>query len=317
MMRRLLISPFFAPGGIAAFWATFWLGPRRNQSPILPEYAYVFQTLGTLILWFGWFGFNGVSTLYIVGFGEVAAKVMVCTTISAAAGAISTLYMSAFYDLYISRIDERFTVRLNNATNGVLAGLVGITAGCSVVDPYGALCIGVGAGMTYMFASKHLHRVRCFGVDGSWGTGTIDDVIDAIPVHGCCGFYGTIMVGFFATENNYARAYYPARASECAGVFYGGNGKMLAANFVFCLANIAWTSCCSILVFGGLKFVGLIRVDAEVEELGMDISEHGAHDTTTNPNFSVGDAKQKTPAVNVELAHVRGSGAAARASHGE
>jgi ammonia channel protein AmtB len=135
-----------------------------------------------------------------------------------------------------------------------------------------------------MFTSKMLARVPCFGADGNFGTGTIDDVIDAIPVHGFCGIYGVLMAGFFATPHNYGMAYYSARATECAGVFYGGSGNMLAAQILFIFANLCWTSVCSICVFGGLKFVGLLRVAADVESDGMDVSEHGA---SGNGNYSI------------------------------
>jgi len=287
-------------GGVAAFWATFFLGERRDKDPELPSYAYVFQALGTLILWFGWYGFNGVSTLYIVGYGQVAAKVMVCTTISAAAGCISTLYFSAFIDKYVEKTDAVLTMRLCNATNGVLAGLVSVTAACSVIEPYAALLIGMGAAPVYIFTSRKLKRVVCFGADGNWGTGTIDDVIDAIPVHGFCGLYGVIMAGFFATPHNYGMSYYSARADECAGVFYGGSGAMLAANVVFLLANFAWTSACSICVFGGLKSFGLLRVDNEVENAGMDVSEHGASKNFYMVPVEVDTSKKSGPKLVAE-----------------
>jgi Amt family ammonium transporter len=263
-------------GGVAAFWACFFLGERRDKNPELPGYAFVFQCLGTLILWFGWFGFNGVSTLYIVGYGQVAAKVMVCTALSASAGAVANLYLNALWDKFVVGTDGHLTVRLGNATNGVLAGLVGITAACAVVEPYAALIIGAGTAPVYMLTSKLLARVPCFGADGHFGTGCVDDVIDAIPVHGFCGIYGVLAAGLFATPHNYGMAYYSARADECAGIFYGGSGAMLSAQLVFILANLCWTSACSIVVFGGLKGVGLLRVAADVEEDGMDVSEHGA-----------------------------------------
>merc|ERR1712159_68821 len=104
----------------------------------------------------------------------------------------------------------------------------------------------------------------------------IDDVVDASPVHGFCGAYGVIMVGLLATESNYAAAYYSDRADDCAGIFYGGNGKMLAANIVFVIAIFLWVTLTSLLVFGPLKLLGLLRVHPSVEELGMDSSEHGA-----------------------------------------
>jgi len=263
-------------GGTAAFWAVFFLGERRNKSPELPGYAYVFQLLGTMILWVGWFGFNGVSTLYIINYGQVASKTMVCTVLSAAASAVTCLWGSAFYDKNVTQVDEHITVRLQNATNGALAGLVGVTAGCSVVDPGGAIVIGIGAAWVYILGSRGLKKVKCFGADGKWGTGYIDDVIDAIPVHGMCGAYGVIMTGLLATKDNYARAYYAARAADCAGLLYGGTGGALGANIIFIVVDVLWTSFWSILVFGTLKTLNLLRVDSDTEDIGMDASEHGA-----------------------------------------
>jgi Amt family ammonium transporter len=119
--------------------------------------------------------------------------------------------------------------------------------------------------VVYVFSSKLLK-----------GLG-IDDVVDAVPVHGFCGCYGVIMAGLFATKENYAAAYgiYDGAEDECAGLFYGGSGAQLGANLVFVLFVFCWTGSCSLAVFGALKFAGLLRVSAEVEDEGMDSSEHG------------------------------------------
>jgi Amt family ammonium transporter len=105
----------------------------------------------------------------------------------------------------------------------------------------------------------------------------IDDVVDAIPVHGFCGCYGVLMAGLFATKENYAAAYgiYDGAVDECAGAFYGGSGAQLGANIVFVLFVLCWTGACSLVVFGGLKVTGMLRVSAEVEDEGMDTSELG------------------------------------------
>lgn len=123
-------------GGIAAFWGAYFLGPRRafvQGQVVIPEYGPVFQTLGVLILWMGWYGFNGVSTLYIVGYSQVAAKTMVTTTLAAGTGGVTTLLLQTIVEG--KNADGKHTVRLESANNGVLAGLVAITAGCSVVEP--------------------------------------------------------------------------------------------------------------------------------------------------------------------------------------
>lgn len=231
-------------------------------SDYAPAYGPIFQTLGTLILWMGWYGFNGVSTLYLVNYGLVAAKTMVCTTIAAGTGAVTTLFLGA---LVSPRNPDTggMVLSLGHATNGVLAGLVAITAPCSTCEPYGAFIIGFLAAPVYLGATAFLEYL------------VIDDVVNAIPVHGFCGAFGCLMASFFATKNNYGDAYYSSRAEKCAGVLYGGDGSSLMAAVVFILADIAWTSFFSIAVFGTLSLAGLTRVTDAVEEAGMDSSEHG------------------------------------------
>lgn len=250
-------------GGVAALVASAFLGPRKSfvdGTIETPVYGPVFQTLGVLILWFGWYGFNGVSTLYIVNYAGVAAKTMVTTTISAGTAALFTLVLG---NLVEGKENGKYHIRLSYVNNGVLAGLVAITAGCSTCEPYGAFCIGAGAAPVYVFSSRML---KSFG---------IDDVVDASPVHGFCGAYGVIMAAFFATQNNYSAAYYSDRKEKCAGVFYGGDGNLLAANVVFVLLVLGWTGVLSCIVFGSMKALGILRVSSEVEEAGMDASEHG------------------------------------------
>ena len=299
-------------GGVAAFWGAFFLGPRLARggkkakklmplpSDYAPVYGPIFQTLGTLILWMGWYGFNGkeqsppcvistpfvtkdtccqpfpfvlmmfsltlylhfsesgVSTLYLVNYGLVAAKTMVCTTIAAGTGAVTTLFLGA---LVSPRNPDTggMVLSLGHATNGVLAGLVAITAPCSTCEPYGAFIIGFLAAPVYLGATAFLEYL------------VIDDVVNAIPVHGFCGLFGTLMAAFFATKDNYGDAYYSSRAEKCAGLLYGGDGTSLLCAVVFILADVCWTSTLSILVFGTLNILpgNLLRVTTAVEEAGM------------------------------------------------
>lgn len=252
-------------GGVAAIVGAIMLGPRRSfldGTTQVPSYGPIFQTLGVLILWFGWYGFNGGSTLAIVGYGQVAAKTMVTTTLAAAAGALSTLIIGSSLD---SAAEQKSVIKLEYANNGILSGLVGITASCAVVEPYAAVIIGAGAGAVYLLASKTLKKCG------------IDDVVDAFPVHGCCGCYGVLMAALFATKENYNAAYgiYDGAADTCAGLFYGGSGNGFAAALAFCTFVLLWTGVCSLVIFGGLKKAGLLRIDESSEEVGMDASEHG------------------------------------------
>jgi len=253
-------------GGVAALVGATLLGPRRSfveGNSQTPVYGPVFQTFGTLILWFGWYGFNGGSTLAIVGYGNLAAKTMCTTTISAASGAVFTLILGSVLD---TRASGKPVIKLEYANNGVLAGLVGITSACATVEPYGAFFIGAGAAPVYVFASRLLVKLG------------IDDVVDAIPVHGFCGAYGVISAGLWTTPHNYLSAYgiYDGAEKTCAGLFYGG-GTQLVANFVFILFVLVWTGSWSLLIFGLLKAMGQLRVTEQVEDDGMDVSEHGSN----------------------------------------
>ncbi|CAM9265764.1 unnamed protein product [Ectocarpus fasciculatus] len=246
-------------GGLAALAAAIVVGPRTGRfnedgtANTLPQQSAVLQTLGTLILWFGWYGFNGVSTLAINGLAGVAAKTMVTTTISAAFGAVTTVLLGK---LNLGYWDG------GAANNGLLAGLVGVTAGCSTCEPEGAMVIGIVSGFVYTYSSKLLVMLR------------IDDVVDAIPVHCFCGAWGVFAASLFATKDNYAAAYYDDRP-KCAGAFYGGNGNAVAANVVFILAVTAWVLATCMALFLGINAVIGMRVDKEMEQIGMDDSKHG------------------------------------------
>ena len=161
-------------GGVAAFVGAMLIGPRRaylvNELKV-PRYGPIFQTLGVFILWFGWFGFNGVSTLLFSGYTEVAAKAMVATTIAAGVGTVTTIVVGMMREGKDKKTG-RYTIRLEHANNGALAGLVSITASCSVVEPYGAAIIAGTGGCVYLAACEFLEHYA------------IDDVVKAFPVHG-------------------------------------------------------------------------------------------------------------------------------------
>mmetsp|Transcript_23009 Transcript_23009/g.33385 ORF Transcript_23009/g.33385 Transcript_23009/m.33385 type:complete len:486 (-) Transcript_23009:187-1644(-) len=247
-------------GGCAALVAAIAVGPRLGRfNPDgsvndLPQQSAVLQTLGTLILWFGWFGFNGVSTLAISGLAGVAARTMVTTAIAAASGALTTVTLGKILTGIID---------IGLANNGILAGLVSITAPCSTCTGEGAFIIGIIGGLVYYGASTMLKKLK------------IDDVVDAAPVHMFCGMWGVLAAGLFATEDGYASAYYSDRADKCCGAFYGCGGKTFGANFVFIIAVACWTLSLSLILFYGIKFTVGLRVPKEMEEAGMDISKHG------------------------------------------
>jgi Amt family ammonium transporter len=167
-------------GGITALYATIILGPRRGRfydeegEPIEPQrfpgHSVALQLLGTMVLWFGWFGFNSGSALLlpVEEKGLVAANAAVSTALSAAAGGITALFTNLL-------LEERRTGEYNfimlMATNGALSGLVAVTSGCAVLEPWVAVVVGMIAGWNYLWSHWLLERFR------------IDDAVDAIPVH--------------------------------------------------------------------------------------------------------------------------------------
>ncbi|GMH51865.1 hypothetical protein TrRE_jg5056 [Triparma retinervis] len=253
-------------GGCSALVAAIVLGPRigrfyddkgdKLQVPTdMPGHSASLQILGTFILWVGWYGFNPGSTLGIMysGAAEVAALAAVTTTIAAASGCISALAIRYFAGPVGSR-----TYDLTAAQNGALGGLVAITAGCSVVQPWAAVPIGAVAGAVYLGASNLLLKL------------CIDDTVDAVPVHMANGIWGCIATGLFCDPKLHAVAY----GAGVEGLFYGG-GKLLAAEVCLVLFVIGWVSCLMGPFFMLLNKIGWFRVTIEEEEVGLDISKHG------------------------------------------
>ena len=138
--------------------------------------------------------------------------------------------------------------------NGLLAGLVGVTAGCAVVSTIGALIIGALAGALVVVAVQFFDRIR------------IDDPVGAISVHGVCGAFGTLMVGFFANE--------PDLGVE--GLFYGGGASQLVSQVIGVVSVGAFVIITAFLLFSALKATVGLRVDESEEREGLDVHEHGA-----------------------------------------
>ena len=177
-------------GGICGLVGAIFLGPRLGrfaEDGTVKEMRgsnLALALLGVIFLWIGWYGFNCGSTLAVSGgISRVAGKIAVTTTISAAS---SGLTMVLYQRLFGSHHDF---IALGNA---ILAGLVSITAGCAVVEPWGGFCIGVIGCLGYLLASTILLKLR------------IDDPLDAFPVHGFCGMWGVLAVGIFGTDKTAA-----------------------------------------------------------------------------------------------------------------
>lgn len=248
-------------GGVAALVGAIFLGPRTGRfSPSgecidMPGHSSVLVALGTFILWFGWYGFNPVSTLAFE-YMETAARVAVTTTLGAAAGGVTAL-----------SIHYGFTKSLDVGPmcNGILAGLVSITGNCVVIEPWAAALIGaIGAAIYYGFSAL-LRKLK------------IDDPLDASSVHGACGAWGVIAAGLFAKQKYVLNDYGAEGGADDYGALYGGGGKQLGNQIAGVLAIIAWVGFTSSVLFGVLKYAGMLRVPVEEEEVGLDTSHHGGN----------------------------------------
>ena len=215
---------------------------RNGKVYALPGHSLTIATLGVFLLWFGWFGFNPGSQLGASGRDNAVAisSVFLTTNIAAAAGGLSAL-LTAW-----ARYGKP---TLSLSLNGVLAGLVGVTAGCDLVSPFGAAMIGVICGVAMVFAVSFFDNVV-----------RIDDPVGAISVHGVCGTLGTILTGLFATE---------------AGLFYGGGAGFLGIQVLGALVTAAWALVMALIIFSIIKKTVGLRVDRRVEEEGLDVYEHG------------------------------------------
>lgn len=234
-------------GGWIALVGAAVLGPRLGKygkdkkSKAIPGHNLTIATLGVFILWFGWFGFNPGSQLAASGDSKVAiSHVFLTTNLAAAAGGIFSL---------ITAWLKYKKPSLSLTLNGVLAGLVGITAGCDAVSPVGAIIIGVVCGIVMVFSVEFIDRVL-----------KIDDPVGASSVHGVCGFVGTILTGLLALDG---------------GLFYGGGWSMVVTQLIGAVVIGAWAAGAGFVIFKGIDLIFGLRVEKRVEEEGLDIYEHG------------------------------------------
>ena len=245
-------------GGFSGLMGAIMVGPRKGRFVeakdsagnviVHREHNKLLASLGVCILWFGWYGFNAGSTLMVSGgTSAVAAKVCVTTTLSAAsAGLTCTIFSRVVY--------KNFDLMLS--LNGVLAGLVSITANCSVVDDWCALIIGFIGAFVFMGASALLKKLK------------IDDPLDACPIHGFAGFWGCLCSGIFASDFNIANTYGNVNNAMSSGEQFG-------VQFVGALIIVAWTVVTSGAMFYAIKMTIGMRVPEFIEREGLDLSEHG------------------------------------------
>jgi Amt family ammonium transporter len=239
-------------GGVIALIGAWMLGPRAGRvwgKPPRPH-SLAYATLGTMILWLGWYGFNPGSTLGIYGQGGVAGLVVLNTTLGAAAGALTTMFAQYFmtkkWDLLVT-------------LNGSLAGLVAVTASCAFISPSSAILIGLIGGLVMMGVAALIEKLR------------IDDAVGAFAVHGGAGIFGVLAVGLFAESSLTVG---PLAGSS--GLLMGGGTTMLGVQILGSLSTIAWVTVTGLLMFGGLKLIKRLRVSHKADEIGIDFYEHGA-----------------------------------------
>lgn len=235
-------------GGICAFAGAKMLGPRIGKYNAdgsvnaIPGHSLTLAALGMFILWFGWFGFNGASTVSATGDESLLSASMIYVTTNMAAAVGATTVMCLTWVRY-GKPDVSMTL------NGALAGLVAITAGCDAVSVPGAFAIGLIAGITIVFAVEFIDQ-----------TLKVDDPVGAIAAHGVCGALGTILTGFFSVKD---------------GLLYTGNPAFLLTQIMGVAAVAIYVAIVITIVFKIIKATVGLRVAQEEEEHGLDFEEHG------------------------------------------
>ncbi len=236
-------------GGVCAFIGAKMLGPRigkydkNGKSKAIPGHSITLGALGCFILWFCWFGFNGGSTVSMVdGAQELAGKVFFNTNLAAATATIPVMLFT--WKLY-KKPDVSMTL------NGSLAGLVAITAGCDVVNPWAAAIIGIIAGFAVVGAIEFIDKKL-----------KVDDPVGACGVHMVCGCLGTILTGVFCSNESL----------EAMGMT---RGAFLGVQFVGVISTIIWAAVTITITFTIIKKTIGLRVTAEEEISGLDLPEHG------------------------------------------
>ncbi len=232
-------------GGWVGLAGALVLGPRLGRFNKdgrvnkIPGHSLVLAVVGVLVLWFGWFGFNGGSTLSA---DASVARIVTNTLLSAAAGGVSCFILS----LILSDGE----IHIEKLLNGVIGGLVGITAGCAVVEPAAAVFIGLSAGIVAYSAEWFLAHIL-----------KVDDPVNVVSAHGFCGVWGTLILAFAAPES----------ALPTGHMWQQFGVQLLGAGAVF-----VWGFSTGLLLFWVLRGMDFLRVSPEAEHKGLNVHEHGA-----------------------------------------
>ena len=238
-------------GGWAALMGAVVLGPRMGKynrdgsTNAIPGHNIMMATLGVFILWFCWFGFNPGSSLEAAGYiGHIAMT----TNLSACAGALVAMFLT--WKKY-GKPDVSMTL------NGILAGLVAITAGCHIVSLYGAIAIGAVGGILVVYGCEILDQKL-----------HVDDPVGAVGVHCLNGVWGTLAVGLFACNT-------PA-SEGTLGLFFGGGTALLITQLIGVIIVAVWVCSMSFIMFTLIKKTVGLRVTPQEELAGLELGEHGS-----------------------------------------
>jgi len=235
-----------AVGGIAALVGAMMIGPRlgkfdvAGKAKMIPGHNMGYVVIGTMVLFFGWFGFNPGSTL-----AATDLRITVIAVNTFLAGIMGGLV--AYYIQFV----RTGKVDIGATCSGIIAGLVAITAPCAYVDPWAAAVIGGIGGVLVIFGAEFLEK--------SLG---IDDPVWAIACHGINGIWGLIAVGIFANGTY----------GDVNGLI-GGDSSQIIAQLISVVAVVLWTGITSFIIFGALKATMGLRVDEADEIAGLDASE--------------------------------------------
>lgn len=237
-------------GGTAALIGAIFLGPRIGKYDYdkngkvtrvhaIPGHSLTLGALGTFILWFGWYGFNGAACTQMTGIGGLAA-VFTTTTIAPALACVTTMIFTWIKN---GKPDVSMTL------NASLAGLVAITAPCATCDALGAAIIGIVAGVLVVFVVELLDLKL-----------HIDDPVGAVAVHLANGVWGTLACGLFSVDT---------------GLFYGHGFRQLGVQALGIGSILLWTTVCMLITFSLIKKIHGLRASREEEVVGLDKLEHG------------------------------------------
>ncbi|MEE0800596.1 MAG: ammonium transporter [Gemmiger sp.] len=259
-------------GGLTAMLGAWMLGPRigkygsDGKPRAIPGHNLTAMALGVFVLWFCWFGFNGGSTVCMTGDDVMVSAGLVCfnTNLAAALATCSALITSW---VRYGKPDVSLTF------NGALAGLVAITAGCDMVDPFGAAIIGIVAGVLCIFSVEFFDKIA-----------KIDDPVGAVSVHCVNGAWGTLATGLFSTSQ---------------GLFYGHGFSFFGIQILGVVSVAAWVLVSMTIIFTLIRKTVGLRVSEQEEIDGLDIHEHGLASAysgfaISDPTYAELDANENT-----------------------